>query len=518
MKGFQILLILTLVFCAQIAVAQVSEKTYEITVTLTDSDGKKQVKEMVIQGDMSEEELDALIQEQIGTANGEVDVNVNVNVNGGSASQAKGKESMTITKMIKKRNNLSEEEKIIIEEHDMEIEVKGDKVYINGEEVKDGDFGDKKIRIMKFEEGEDFDLENLLDAEDIEIGEGEKIFFIEREEFSEGLAFLGITAARPVEQGLPIRSIVDGSSAQDMGLKLGDIIVSIDGKKIDNFGTLSKVVKAYLPGESVKLVYLRDGAANEVNIELSDYDKFVSGRNVWTQKQKEDDFLRGGQRRHRKRMVSDNKPSLGVVLQKGDDDIIKIDEVMKGSAAEKAGLQAGDIITKIDKADMLSIDQAVSTIKAHEVGDEIKLKIIRDGKKKTLRATLQKPPRRDGRLENNTSNTIERIIIKKSDKEDDRANLEMGGAIRLSDFDLSPNPSQGDIRVQFNMDPLQVGEVLTVRIISLDGKVIEEKAMTTFDGIFNQSFDLSNNPSGIYLFQAEKNQQKFTKRFVLKQN
>lgn len=514
MKGIQILLILSFMICTQFGFAQSTEKTYEITISLTDAEGKKEVKEMVIKGDMSQEELDALIQEQIGGANGEVEVNVNVNVDGGDASTSGSKESKTITKIIKQRNNLSEEEKIIIEEHDMEIEVKGDKVYINGEEVQDGDFGDKKVRILKFEEGEDFDLEGLLDGEDIEIGEGEKIFFIEREESAEGLAFLGITATVPVEEGLPIGSIVEGSSAEIMGLQVGDIIVSIDGKKIDNFDSLSKVVKAYLPGETVSLVYLRDGVSKEVDIELSDYDEFVTDRNMWVEK-------RSQQRphvRHRVKKMDENRPSLGVILKGSDSDEVIIDEVLKGSAAEKAGLQAGDKITKIDKAEVLGIDHAIATIKGHQIGDELKLKVSREGRNKTLRATLQKPARRNGGLENNTSNTIERIIIKKSDKEKDRANFETGGAIKIKDFDLSPNPSQGEVKVQFSMDPLKIGESLSVRIISLDGKVIEEMLLDTFDGSFSKSFDLNDKPSGIYMFQVEKNKQKFTKRFVLKQN
>ena len=515
MKGFQILLILSLVFCAQLGFAQSAEKTYEITITLTDAEGKKEVKEMVIKGDMSQEELDALIQEQIGAANGEVDVNVNVNVDGGDSGSVGGKESKTITKIIKQRNNLSEDEKIIIEEHDMEIEVIDDKVYINGEEVQDGDFGDKKVRILKFEEGEDFDLEGLLDGEDIEIGEGEKIFFIEREESSEGLAFLGVAGgSRPQESGTPIGRIVEGSPAEKIGLLKDDVIVSIDGKKIDSPQTLNKVIKAYLPGENVTLVYKRNDTTKEVDVELADYNKYMEARTkAWKQ--------RGHHRPHndyRGKKMDDNKPSLGVILKGADSDEVIIDEVLTGSAAEKAGLQAGDKITKIDKAKVLSIDHAIATIKGHKVGDELKLKVLRAGKNKTLRATLQKPARRNGGLENNTSNTIERIIIKKSDKEEDRANFETGGAIKIRDFDLSPNPSQGDIKVQFSMDPLQVGETLSVRIISLDGKVIEEMQLDTFDGNFSKSFDLTDKPSGIYLFQAEKNKQKFTKRFVLKQN
>lgn len=512
MKRFCTLMILIFFVGAQFGYAQVNQKTYEITVTITDKDGNTEVNELVIEGEeMSQEELDALIQKQLdGYEKDEVDINVNVNVREIGGTQTDDGETKTITKIIKKRNNLSEEEKIIIDEHDMEIEVKGDKVYINGEEVKDGDFGDKKVRIMRFEEGEEYDFEKILEGHDIEIGEGEKIFFIEREESTEGLAFLGVTTKTPVENGLPIGSIVKGSSAEKMGLQVDDIIMSIDGKKISNFESLSKVVKAYLPGESVNLVYMRDGATNNLDIALSDYDKF-NNQNRFLEN-------REGRRKHRRHWVqkSDPKtPSLGVVLQGAHKDAIIINEVLTGSAAEKAGFQAGDIITNIGKAEMLSLDQAISTIKAHEIGDEVKVKIIRDGKKLTLRPILEKQARRDG-LQENTSTRIERIIIKEG-KDEARSDFETSGAIKLSDFDLSPNPSDGEINVKFGMDASKAEDEVTVRIIALDGKIVEEKVLEKFDGRFNNTYDLSDHPSGVYLFQAEKNGQKFTKRFVLKQ-
>jgi len=515
MKRFQTLMILIFILGTQFGYAQVSQKTYEITVTITDQDGNTEVNELVIEGEeMSQEKLDALIQKQLDAYDKEeVDININVNVSEIGGAKTDDGETKKITKIIKKRNNLSEEEKVIIEEHDMEIEVKGDKVYINGEEVKDGDFGDKKIRIMKFEEGEEFDLERILEGENIEIGEGEKIFFIEREESSEGLAFLGVTTKVPSENGLPIGSIVKGSSAEKIGLQVDDVIMSIDGKKISDFESLSKVVKSYLPGEAVKLTYMRDGVANVVDIELSDYDKYS---NTWV----EEDFMRGGHGRNRhhfkRERIDDDSPSLGVILQGAHKDAIIIDEVLAGSAAEKAGFQAGDIITSIGKAEMLSLDQTISTIKAHEIGDEVKVKVLRDGKKLTLRPVLEKLPRRDG-LQENTSTRVERIIIKERKEDDARSDFETSGAIKLTDFDLSPNPSEGGINVKFGMDASKADDEVTVRIIALDGKIVEEKVLEKFDGRFNNTYDLSDHPSGVYLFQAEKNGQKFTKRFVLKQ-
>ena len=510
MKPLQIVLILAFAFFSHGIYAQEAQKTYEITITATDAEGNSKVKKMVIEDqDLSQEEIDKIVQEHLDGHETDVDVNINVNVNESSYGDGEAK---TITKIIKQRNNLSEEEKIIVEEAGMEIEVKGDKVYINGEEVQEGDFGDKKVRILKFEEGEDIDLENILEGGDIEIGEGEKIIFIEREETSEGLGFLGVTTTRNNDDGVRIIRVVENSAAEKIGLKVDDIILSIGGKKTNDTRSLSKAIKSFLPAESTTVVYISEGQTIEKEVSLSDYDEFITKpRNEWQRKR------RGHHKRHHNFKTHDStKPRLGVVIEDQNEGDVLILEIQPGSAAAKAGLKPGDIVSKIDKTEILSVDQLIATVQAHKIGDEVKVKVLRDGKKKTIRATLEKQPRRDG-LKDNTSSTIERIIIKER-LEEDLNDFETSGAIKVRDFDLSPNPSDGEVKVRFEMDALKSNEAISVRIISLDGKIIEENTVDAFDGFYNKTFDLSDSPSGVYLFQVEKNKQKFTKRFVIKQN
>lgn len=66
--------------------------------------------------------------------------------------------------------------------------------------------------------------------------------------------------------------------------------------------------------------------------------------------------------------------------------------IVSGSPAEKAGLQAGDIITKVN-GDSTSQAQSLTTLlNKHQPGDNVKLTVVRGGKTLTITATLGSTP------------------------------------------------------------------------------------------------------------------------------
>ena len=65
-----------------------------------------------------------------------------------------------------------------------------------------------------------------------------------------------------------------------------------------------------------------------------------------------------------------------------------VTNVIKDSAAEKAGLKVGDVVTAVDGVSLLNADNLRNTIGLLMVGQTIKLDIIRDGKEKTLKAKV----------------------------------------------------------------------------------------------------------------------------------
>ena len=58
------------------------------------------------------------------------------------------------------------------------------------------------------------------------------------------------------------------------------------------------------------------------------------------------------------------------------------------SAAEKAGLKAGDVITEADGKRIKTMNELNELKNTHSIGDTMKLKIHRDGAEKEITLTL----------------------------------------------------------------------------------------------------------------------------------
>lgn len=82
-----------------------------------------------------------------------------------------------------------------------------------------------------------------------------------------------------------------------------------------------------------------------------------------------------------------NKAMLGVTTEKADEGV-KIQDVTKGSAAEKAGLKEDDIITKIDDQKIEDPDGLSEAIGKYKPGDKVKVTFLRDKKEQTVTTEL----------------------------------------------------------------------------------------------------------------------------------
>lgn len=61
-------------------------------------------------------------------------------------------------------------------------------------------------------------------------------------------------------------------------------------------------------------------------------------------------------------------------------------------AAEKAGIKAGDVIVGIDGTSIKTMDELNNIKNQHQIGDEVTLKINRNGKEMDMKVTLQEQP------------------------------------------------------------------------------------------------------------------------------
>jgi serine protease Do len=87
--------------------------------------------------------------------------------------------------------------------------------------------------------------------------------------------------------------------------------------------------------------------------------------------------------------VDSNRAMLGVTTEKTDNGV-KVEEITKGSAAEKAGLKADDVITKVGDKKIETTDDLTAAIKKQKPGDKVDVTYLRDGKEQKATAELGK--------------------------------------------------------------------------------------------------------------------------------
>ena len=78
----------------------------------------------------------------------------------------------------------------------------------------------------------------------------------------------------PVQEGIIVARVAEGSDAQSAGLRGGDVIVAMDGQPIRNTGDLSKFLLDHSPGQRISVRLYRDGAEMETEATLGDMPAF----------------------------------------------------------------------------------------------------------------------------------------------------------------------------------------------------------------------------------------------------
>lgn len=85
------------------------------------------------------------------------------------------------------------------------------------------------------------------------------------EELAEELALESIS-------GCAITGIVPESGAAESSLRLGDVVLAVDGTPVSNFPELQECIARYHPGDVVQVQYARDGSTSEARVQLKSRD------------------------------------------------------------------------------------------------------------------------------------------------------------------------------------------------------------------------------------------------------
>ncbi|WP_226931154.1 MULTISPECIES: trypsin-like peptidase domain-containing protein [Parafrankia] len=70
----------------------------------------------------------------------------------------------------------------------------------------------------------------------------------------------------------------------------------------------------------------------------------------------------------------------------------KIQSLVDGGPADKAGLRSGDVITKVGDRTITDIDSLIAAVRSHDIGNQVQVTYLRDGQSNTVTVTLLEQP------------------------------------------------------------------------------------------------------------------------------
>jgi serine protease Do len=217
-------------------------------------------------------------------------------------------------------------------------------------------------------------------------------------------------------RGVVVGSVEADGPAAKAGLKENDVILSYEGQNVEGTIQFRRLVRESPPGRSIPLSISRDGSVQTLTIEVGQRENgFGSGDsdsaprvykfkvpNVQEFKMPDFDF---------NPMVTPESmdfhaPLLGIGAedlsgQLGDyfgvpsGEGILVREVRSGTPAEKAGLKAGDVITKVDGQTVKSTRDLRSQLRQKIDQKSVTLSVVRKGSEISVPVAIEKPRRID---------------------------------------------------------------------------------------------------------------------------
>jgi len=248
-----------------------------------------------------------------------------------------------------------------------------------------------------------------------------------------GIRMEEITSAKakelnlPAERGALVTYVAEGSPAANAGLKPGDVITDFDGQRVESTLTLQRLVHEVPAGRKVSLSIWREGHAQSLTVEISsrrasrvrDNDVFYVGHpdlNIQIPPIPEIPPMPPIEIGPFSTFRMFGAPTLGIDAEDlsgqlgnyfgaPDGQGVLVREVMPGTAAEKAGLKAGDVIVRVDGKRVKDASELRAALrdklaKATESAESGKaaapaadLVILRSGKESTIHVELELPNR-----------------------------------------------------------------------------------------------------------------------------
>src|SRR5215470_4957384 len=233
-----------------------------------------------------------------------------------------------------------------------------------------------------------------------------EVFFAQGSHSYLGVDIQDVTAERASalklkeERGVEVTMVDQDAPAGKAGVKEHDVILQFNGTSVESEEQLRRLIRETPAGRTVKLGISRDGNPVTINVQLGDRAKIMAAAKpkiAMPAMPKIIPFPPGEAPNYSFQIFQNYSSPLGIQTENlgrqlaeyfGVKEGILVRSVEKGSAAEKAGLKAGDVIVRADNEKLTDRADLSRILRNHRSGGKMTLVVMRDKKEQTLQVTL----------------------------------------------------------------------------------------------------------------------------------
>jgi serine protease Do len=177
------------------------------------------------------------------------------------------------------------------------------------------------------------------------------------------------------EKGALVADVVEGGPAEKAGIERGDVIITFDGKDINESDDLPYIVASTPVGKTVTVEVMRKGERKSIQVKIGELEE-----------------------EEKPQVASEARPNLGLTVREITPELARnfglsetsgvvIVQVQANSPAQEAGLAPGDLILELDQVEVKDLEQFNKMTEGYKAGDTVLFLIKRRGS--TLYLTLK---------------------------------------------------------------------------------------------------------------------------------
>jgi serine protease Do len=188
-------------------------------------------------------------------------------------------------------------------------------------------------------------------------------------------------------RGVEIKIVMEGSPADNAGIRPGDVLLTYNGETILGAQQLSRLVQETPPGRDVKVQYWREGKTQTASVTLGTAQSSSPTPNPLMLGFPAPNWESPRINIPAPFMVWRNS-ALGVEFERVDFQLAEyfgvkggalVRSVQRGSPADRAGLKAGDVIYSVGQHPLLSEHDFSSLLR--QPGETVQVSLMRDHKR-----------------------------------------------------------------------------------------------------------------------------------------